>query len=120
MVRCRNCGGRFFKIKNGRQRAEGEPVALTEDAALHALAIDESARGGVEIENFITAVRILSYFGVLFGEALIIDNHVIALAPADGKAVCEGSHHFLSVFECEGEFCHDFFSRLSVQAMSMM
>ncbi len=97
---------RHFEIKNGRERAKGEKISLNESAAFDARPIDEGAGGGAEIAHLIAAAGVGQNLGVLESELVIIDHDVVVLVTTKGDTLREGNDHFLSVFECKGEFGH--------------
>lgn len=97
---------RHFEIKNGRERAKGEKISLNESAAFDAVAIDEGTGGGAEITHLKAAAGVGKDFSVPEGELLVVDHDVIVLVTTESDALREGNDHFLSVFECKGEFGH--------------
>jgi hypothetical protein len=112
------CGG--FEIEDGGEGAEGEAVTLNEATGLDSLLIDEGAGGGAEITQLKAATGMGEDFGMLEGETVVIDHHVIVIATSESEALREGNDHFLSVFECKGKFGHDFLNvRAGVVPVSM-
>jgi hypothetical protein len=92
------CGGRVFEVERADEGAEGDRVAMEQGATELALAIDEGAGGGSQIKDLQTAVGILHDFGMMRGNALVIDHDVIVLVTTNSGVFLERNHHFLSVF----------------------
>ncbi len=99
-------GAALFEIEDGSERAEGELVAMQDGVAADALAIDEGAGGGIGIEQLDAAVGIADEFGMVLGNTVVIDHHVVVVLAPEGDVLRQGDHDFLAIFENKSEFCH--------------
>ena len=100
-------GGGVFQIDTGGQRPEGQPVTLPDDLIPDGPVIDEGAGGGTQVAHLNATIRMGDQFGMMPGDAVVIDHHIVVILTTEGDEPGKGHLHLLSVFQNECQLCHE-------------
>ena len=89
------------------QLAEHDAIPAFHAGLLDALAVDEGAVGGFQINQLVNAIRLLQKLGVEAGDEGVVDDDVVFRVTTDGEAVFEHiEDEFVTIVEIEGQVRH--------------